>query len=171
MGYAGGLEWMTGHMYVFHNTILQPDGEGFGGLGCAHRQISNGRYIYHCTTRNNILHVRETDAVSISYIGLDNDFDYDLHSKNVPEGHESNGIKGIPTYVSGAESDVSSAESDFAAITGNFQLEKSSVGYDAGELIPNFSNGYTGLAPDMGAHENGWDDMEFGVNAVFVPPK
>ncbi len=154
MGYAKGLEWMTGHMYVFHNTILQPDGKGFGGLGCA-RQV---RYIYHCTTRNNILHVRETDAVSISYRGSDNDFDYDLHSKNVPARHESHGIKGIPTYVAGAGFDLTT-------MTGNFQLEKSSVGYDAGELIPNFSDGYTGVAPDMGAHESGWDDMEFGVNA------
>jgi hypothetical protein len=162
MGYAKGLEWMTGHMYVFHNTILQPDGKGFGGLGCARSQSGIARYIYHCTTRNNILHVRERDAVSISYQGGDNDFDYDLHSKNVHLGHESNGIKGIPTYVSGAGF-------DFATMTGNFQLDQSSVGYDAGELIPNFSDGYTGVAPDMGAHESGWDDMEFGVNAVFVP--
>ena len=164
MGYAKGLEWMTGHMYVFHNTILQPDGKGFGGLGCARSQSGIARYIYHCTTRNNILHVRETDAASISYRGGDNDFDFDLHNKDVPKGHKSHGIKGIPTYISGAGF-------DFATITGNFQLDKSSVGYDAGELIPNFSDGYTGVAPDMGAHENGWDDMEFGVNAVFVPPK
>jgi len=151
MGYADGVRWMT-----------EPDGKGFGGLGCARSQSGIARYIYHCTTRNNILHVRERDAVSISYRGGDNDFDYDLHSKNVPQGHESHGIKGIPTYVS-------SAGFDFATMTGNFQLDQSSVGYDAGELIPNFSDGYTGVAPDMGAHESGWDDMEFGVNAVFVP--
>ncbi|MHC4509822.1 MAG: right-handed parallel beta-helix repeat-containing protein [Planctomycetota bacterium] len=163
MGYAVGLEWMTGHMYVFHNTILQPDGKGFSGLGCARSQSGIARYIYHCTTRNNILHVRERDAVSISYQGGDNDFDYDLHSRNVPEGHESHGIKGIPTYVSGAGF-------DFVTMTGNFQLDESSAGYDAGELIPNFSDGYTGVAPDVGAHENDWDDMAFGVNAVFVPP-
>jgi hypothetical protein len=162
MGYAGGVEWMTGHMYVFHNTILQPDGKGFSGLGCA-RSRGMARYIHHCTTRNNILHVRETDRVSISYRGLGNDFDYDLHNKDVPEGHESHGVKGIPTYVSGAGF-------DFATKTGDFQLDKASAGYDSGELIPNFSDGYTGLAPDMGAHENGWDDMKFGVKAEFVPP-
>ena len=60
---------------------------------------------------------------------------------------------------------VSGAGFDFATMTGNFQLDKLSVGHDADELIPNFSDGYTGLAPDMGAHENGWDDMEFGVDA------
>ncbi|MHC4569618.1 MAG: right-handed parallel beta-helix repeat-containing protein, partial [Planctomycetota bacterium] len=54
MGYARGLEWMTGHMYVFHNTISQPDGKGFSGLGCARNQSGIARYIYHCTTRNNI---------------------------------------------------------------------------------------------------------------------
>jgi len=163
MGYAGSVRWMTGHMYVFHNTILQPDGKGFGGLGCARSQSGIARYIYHCTTRNNILHVRETDAASISYRGGDNDFDYDLANKGVPAGHESHGIKGIPAYVSGAGF-------DFATKIGNFQLDKTSVGYDAGELIPNFSDGYTGVAPDMGAHENGWAVLAFGVNAVFVPP-
>jgi len=164
MGYADGVRWMTGHMYVFHNTILQPDGKGFSGLGCARSQSGIARYIYHCTTRNNILHVRETDGASISSRGGDNDFDYDLANKGVPEGHQSHGIKGIPTYVPGAGF-------DFATKTGKFQLDKTSAGYDAGELIPNFSDGYTGVAPDMGAHENGWDDMAFGVNAVFVPPK
>ena len=121
------------------------------------------RYIHHCTTRNNILHVRDTDKVSISYRGLGNDFDYDLHSKSVPEGHESHGIKGLPIYVTGAGFDP-------ATRAGNFQLDRTSAGYDAGELIPNFSDGYTGPAPDTGAHENGWDHMKFGINAVFVPP-
>lgn len=163
LGYANGVEWMTGHMYIFHNTILQPDGKGFSGLGCARSKSGIARYIHHCTTRNNILHVRETDTFSISSRGIDNDFDYDLHSKNIPEGHESHGVRGIPTYVPGADF-------DFATKTGNFQLTKTSAGYDAGEPIPNFSDGYTGEAPDMGAHENGWDDMKFGVKAIFVPP-
>ncbi len=163
MGYANGVEWMTGHMYVFHNTILQTDGKGFAGLGSA-RSSGMARYIHHCTTRNNILHVRETDKISISYRGLGNDFDYDLHNKNVPEGHEAHGVRGLPTYVAGAGFDP-------AARTGNFQLDETSAGHDAGDLIPNFSDGYTGTAPDMGAHENGWDNMKFGVNAVFIPPK
>ena len=53
MGYAGGEKWMTGHMYVFNNTIFQEDNNGAAGLGCGNRIIK------HCTTRNNILHVRE----------------------------------------------------------------------------------------------------------------
>jgi hypothetical protein len=104
-----------------------------------------------------------TKQVPMMRHGLGNDFDYDLYNKNVPEEHESHGIKGLPTYVSGAGLDS-------ATRAGNFQLAKTSAGYDAGELIPNFSDGYTGAAPDMGAHENGWDDMKFGVNAVFVLP-
>ena len=35
MGFAGGENWMTGHMYVFNNTIFQEDDEGAGGLGAA----------------------------------------------------------------------------------------------------------------------------------------
>ncbi len=40
--------------------------------------------------------------------------------------------------------------------TGKFQLSTSSPGYDQGVIIPNFTDGYLGDAPDIGAHENGW---------------
>jgi hypothetical protein len=149
--------------YLAENSGSDGTKNGISVLCCARSRSGMARYIYHCTTRNNILHVRETDTVCISYRGGDNDLNYDLHSKDVPEGHESHGIRGIPTYVPGADF-------DFATKTGNFQLDKTSAGYDAGESIPNFSDGYTGVAPDMGAHENGWDSMKFGVNAVFIPP-
>ena len=44
-------------------------------------------------------------------------------------------------------------------------MTSNSLGYDAGVIIPNFSNGYNGVAPDMGAHEHGTDPIIYGVNA------
>jgi hypothetical protein len=35
----------------------------------------------------------------------------------------------------------------------------------AGEIIPNFSDGFTGKAPDIGAHQRGAAPMRFGVKA------
>jgi len=80
MGYANGEKWMTGHMYFFNNTIFQEDSKGANGLG------GSGRIIKHCTTRNNILHVRREDRYSIAVNGSHegNDFDYDLISAAFP---------------------------------------------------------------------------------------
>jgi len=49
---------------------------------------------------------------------------------------------------------------------GYFRLSSQSIGYDAGEIRPNFSDNFHGNAPDMGAHEDeGVDSMQFGVDA------
>jgi len=159
MGYAGAEKWMTGHMYLFNNTILQPGGEGTDGLG------GSSRLIKHCVTRNNILHVRpkDTRSISTSRKSADNDFDYDLVSARVPEGHEKNGVKGVPSYVPGAGF-------DFETKTGDFRLAADSPGLDKGAVIPNFCDVFTGAAPDMGAHEAGAGPMKYGVKAIFVPP-
>ncbi|MBN1421776.1 MAG: right-handed parallel beta-helix repeat-containing protein [Planctomycetes bacterium] len=158
MGYAGGEKWMTGHMYIFNNTIFQPNGEGADGLG------GSSRIIKHCVTRNNILHVRDSDSRSISTgPGIDNDFDHDLLSARHPEGQEVHGIRGKPKYVRGAGFDVASK-------TGRFPLASDSPGYDEGVVIPNFSDVFTGKGPDMGACEAGAAPMVFGVRARFIPP-
>ena len=158
MGYAGGEKWMTGHMYVFNNTIFQPKGEGASGLG------GSSRIIKHCITRNNLLHVRSTDSHSISTgKNVDNDFDYDLLSARYPDGQEEHGLTGQPTYESGAGFDVENKR-------GNFKLTPSSPGYDRGVVIPNFCDVFTGKAPDIGAHEAGTAPMRFGVKARFTPP-
>jgi hypothetical protein len=158
MGYAGGEKWMTGHMYIFHNTIFQPNGEGASGLG------GSSRVIKHCVTRNNVLHVRASDTRSISTGKLaDNDFDYDLLSAGHPADQEEHGISGKPRYAPGAGFDLETK-------TGSFQLAPGSPGYDAGAVIPNFSYAFAGDGPDMGAHEAGAAPMRFGVRAEFVPP-
>ena len=163
MGYANSISWMTGHMYIFNNTVLQPNGEGHGGLGT---HDTSNRYIKHCVTLNNILEVRSATNNSISIRAGNEDFsyDYDLTNKPYPAGEETNGITGSPVYVTGAPSFDNNTK------TGNFQLSSSSPGYDAGTIIPNFCDTYNGIAPDMGAHENGDENIVYGINALFSPP-
>lgn len=163
MGYANSIDWMTGHMYIFNNTILQPNDHGCGGLGTAD---GSNRYIKHCTTLNNILHVRSATVNSISTEedNVDYSYDYDLTNHPFPAGEELNGITGTPTYDAGAPS------FDFDNKTGDFRLAPATDGFDDGVVIPNFCSVYEGAAPDMGAHENGWDNFEYGVNSTFIPP-
>lgn len=158
MGYANGEMWMTGHMYVFNNTIFQNNDNGAAGLG------GSGRIIKHCTTRNNILHVRQDDryGIAVSRNHEDNDFDYDLLSAAFPAGQEKHGLRGIPRYAPGAGFDSETR-------SGTFQLAPGSKGVDAGTVIPNFCEPVDGHHLDLGAHERGTGPMQFGVKSLFTP--
>jgi len=136
-GFGGGL------IYVFHNTILQD----FGGPGHSQGVPGEGPYF----TRNNILHTRGS---SIKSSHPDNDFDYDLYNNSVSASGnpEPNGINGVPEYQT------------YSIQDGFFQTA-ASLGIDAGTPLPNFSDGFTGSAPDMGAYETGLPVLEFGVDA------
>jgi hypothetical protein len=154
MGFAGGEHWMTGHQYIFHNTLYRAD-EWLptGGLG-------GNRIVKHTTSRNNILHVRaaENRCVSDAPQNIGNDFDYDLYNGQVPPGCEAHGVRGEPVYAA-------RAGFDDATKTGQFPLDPSSPGAGAGQPIPNFSRRYAGPAPDMGAHQRGDPPLRYGVEA------
>ena len=154
MGFAGGEQWMTGHMYIFHNTIFRSD-EWLptGALG-------GSRIVKHTVSRNNILHVRSPQNYSVSNNkqNIDNDYDYDLFNGEIPRGQEAHGVRGEPIYAEDAGLDP-------ATKIGHFQLAPGSAGVNAGQAIPNFTDGYTGPAPDIGAHQRGTPPMEFGVGA------
>ncbi len=154
MGYAGGEHWMTGRQYIFHNTLFAADPWlPTGGLG-------GNRIVKHTVSRNNILHVRspENRSASEAKESVDNDFDYDLYNGKVPEDQEEHGIQGEPTYTADAGFDP-------ATRTGRFQLVPSSPGAGVGQPLPNFSSGYTGRAPDVGAHQRGAGPIRYGVTA------
>ncbi|MCX8038321.1 MAG: right-handed parallel beta-helix repeat-containing protein [Candidatus Sumerlaeia bacterium] len=155
MGYADSEDWMTGHQYIFHNTLFRADEFlPTGGLG-------GNRIVKHTVSRNNILHVRDGQrnySASENRQNTDNDFDYDLYNGRVPKGSESHGVRGEPLYAEGAGFDA-------ATRTGRFQLAPNSPGAGAGQIIPNFSDGFTGPAPDMGAHQRGAPPMRFGLAA------
>jgi hypothetical protein len=159
MGFAGKEDWMTGHMYIFNNTLLQPDDQGYDALG------GSSRAIKHCTTRNNIFQVRskDTHAISTDKRNTDNDFDYDLiDSKRIPPNAEPHGLHDKPIYFEGAGFNEDTK-------TGNFQQAPGTAGIDAGVVIPNFADTYTGKAPDLGAQEAGTPNMTFGTQADFIP--
>lgn len=152
MGYAGSEDWMTGHVYVFHNTIFQEDGWlPQGGLG-------GNRIVKHVVSRNNVLQVRQDSGYSVSEnkSNTDNDFDYDLYNGQVPKDQEAHGVRGEPVYAT-------DAGFDGASKSGRFQLAPDSPGAGQGLAIPSFSDGFTGPAPDMGAHQRGTPPMRFGV--------
>jgi hypothetical protein len=155
MGFAGGEQWMTGHMYVFHNTIFRSDGYlPTGALG-------GGRIVKHTVSRNNILHVDspQNRCLSDDKRNIDNDYDYDLFNGTILTNAEPNGVRGEPVYEKNAGLDLSTR-------IGSFQLAPDSPGVDSGQIIPNFSDGYTGKAPDMGAHERGAAAVRYGVKAT-----
>ena len=155
MGFAGGEQWMTGHMYLFHNTIFESD-EWLptGALG-------GGRIVKHTVSRNNILHVRspQNHSISNNEKNVDNDYNYDLLNGQVPPGQEAHGVRGEPVYAEGAGLDP-------ATKVGRFQLAPGSPGVNAAQAIPNFSDGYEGKAPDVGAHQRGTPPIRYGVEAT-----
>ena len=154
MGFANGEQWMTGHMYLFHNTVFRGDGWlPTGGLG-------GTRIVKHTVSRNNIIHVREPQNHSFSNnrANIDNSYDYDLFNGQCPAEYEAHGIRGEPIYVE-------RAGLDRATQTGIFQLAPNSPGVAAGEWIPNFSEGPRGKSPDVGAHSRGAPPMKFGIGA------
>ena len=152
MGFANGEQWMTGSMYIFHNTVFRGDGWlPTGGLG-------GTRIVKHTVSRNNILHVREARNHSLSNnrANIDNSYDYDLFNGQCPPDQEAHGIRGEPEYVPGAGLDPASK-------SGRFQLAESSPGKAAGEWIPNFSPTSAGTRPDIGAHQSAAPPLQFGV--------
>ena len=99
------------------------------------------------STRNNIFHVPSGGhSIHSGGSSFTNDFDYDLYNGKLKVGtdQEANGIYGVPTYIP-------SSGYDSTAKTGIFELSSQSLGYDAGEVIPNFNDNYTGAAPDSDA--------------------
>ncbi len=154
MGFAGGEQWMTGHMYIFHNTLFQSDQWlPTGALG-------GTRIVKHTVSRNNILHVRvpRDHSASDNERNIDNDYDFDLFNGRVPSGQETHGVRGLPIYAEDAGLDP-------VTRMGHFQLAPGSPGVSAGQVIPNFSDGYLGQSPDMGAHQRGSLPIRYGVRA------
>ena len=151
----------NGRRYVFHNTMLQAVQEGLthplgGGEGLS--APSSTQPMTNTVSRNNVFHIWKSWWNSIATLGgTGNDLDYDLFNGNVAAypGAEANGILGIPLYAPGHGW---SSESG-----GWYQLDPLSPGYDRGERLPSFNDGYLGAAPDMGAHEGGAPAMRFGV--------
>jgi Right handed beta helix region len=139
----------TGKVYIYHNTLLQP-AQPFPGVRFGIKNEVDKGSASGMVSRNNIL---DAWATSISDpAALRNDYDHDLYSGKIPAGAEPKGIRGAPRY-------------DPRNRPGEYFLDPASPGLDAGVLLPNFSDGFAGAAPDMGAYDRGWGALEFGVDA------
>jgi hypothetical protein len=152
-----------GRAYIFHNTVLQPAGPpaARGSIGCDEGlSQSGGPELLSVVSRNNILHVRSKTGKSIRDASTrpTHDYDFDLISGMVISSgkHEQHGVIGVPVYAPSRP-------------TGDFALDPSSPGFDAGVRIPNFNDDFRGQAPDIGAFEAGSAPMEFGATAYRRP--
>jgi hypothetical protein len=141
-----------GRRYFFHNTILQVSGGASSGIkGNTNEPLTNS------ISRNNVWHMQSSNGMAIGMIGgTANNFDYDMSNGNMRpySGAQPNGIAATPSYASG--------HGPASGAGGFYQLSPSSRGYDAGAVLPNFNDGFTGSRPDMGAHEAGAGQMKFG---------
>lgn len=134
--------WGGGRVYVYHNTLFRTSSrEGtYAGVSGFGADLQN--YV----SRNNIYDNTESAAESLC-AGSPNDFDYDLYTSVQEVGEqECHGILAQPRYAS---KDV-------------FALSEGSAGHDDGVVIPNFSDGFVGNAPDQGAQEFGTPPLRFG---------
>jgi hypothetical protein len=151
-----------GRRYVFHNTMLQATQSGLQyplGAGGGIVAAGSNSPLTNTMSRNNILHVWKSSWDSLrTNGGSGNDLDYDLRNGNVSAyaGAEGHGWVGTPTYKAG--------HGWQSWGNGNYQLESNSPGYDRGQRLPNFNDGFTGAGPDVGAHEAGTPAMRLGVN-------
>ena len=150
-----------GRVYLFHNTLLQPAPIGSMTLprGVSMGLASSGGAVLNHVSRNNIFEVFKSSVSSIKARGAepkDNDFDYDLYNGRIVAAgkHQRHGIKGVAIY-------------DHCNGPGQFALAAQSAGYDAGAVLPNFNDNYTGKGPDIGAYEAGAAPMEFGTSAYL----
>lgn len=140
-----------GRLFVFHNTVLQPQGKGRDGMVSAGAStgLGWGGPMVNVTSRNNILNVTRRSFQMRNDEPLA-DFDYDLYAGSLPsERHEKHGLTGTPIYA---------ARQPHA-------LAENSPGHDKGIRIPNFNDDIRDAAPDLGAEELGGNPLEFGVDA------
>jgi acetyl esterase/lipase len=160
-----------GRRYFFHNTLLQrPPPEGSTrtqGAGGALAGGTSERPMVDVWTRNNVWHLSRPDRSGYSAghpLTTGNNFDYDLHTGTIRlPGNNSIGphmIKGTPEYAPGHGAENRDG--------GRYSLAAGSPGFDGGEVLPTFNDGFTGKAPDLGAHEAGTSPLEFGVNAYRI---
>jgi len=137
--------------HIFHNTILQPDGPPGAPTQWAATSQPKRRIDAHIVSRNNILHIRKVAAlhprcVQDSHTRLRLRF---APGKVVSPGSRSAGVQGVPLYAQPP--------------AGDFSLD-APARFDAGEVIPNFSDSFTAKLPTS-AHSNGSPPMEFGIMA------
>ncbi len=168
-GYGGGRR------YFFHNTLLQqppPAGSTHGqGAGNGLSGGWSSRPVTEVYSRNNIWHVYRANLGGTSIFAnsssRNNDIDYELHSGAISLGGTGNRLG---THLTRAAPRYAEGHGPSSRDGGLYALAAGSPGFDQGELLPNFSDGFTGAAPDIGAHEAGTPALQFGRAAAASTP-
>ena len=170
-------EFGGGRRFVFHNTILQPDGV---------TSVFSGHITPNCVTRNNIFDVVGNLAPNQDKEPA-SDYDYDYFSgNNKGVAKEEHGISfnvtpgGTRLYRSSyslefyPRSSINSMSWEKQLYTfGGKKLNVTPVIWirnpllDSGVVIPGFNDNFSGDAPDLGAFETGKPPLEFGRRAYL----
>ena len=169
-----------GRRYVFHNTILQPD-----GVFSAFTSHVNP----NCITRNNIFDVPGKLATDLEKDPA-SDYDYDYFS-GIYRGKTARGTNNIriSTTPSGTQLITSSYNLEFypRSVINTIQWGVSPIEFgdkkvnitdpvvwienpliDGGILIPGFNDDFKGNGPDIGAFESGAAPLQFGRRAYLT---
>lgn len=158
---GGGDTFTQGMQYLINNTIIHAGG-GMAGVG--YGKDAN-RELFNAYLRNNIIYslievnnpVRKGYNIYDPHLNPLCDFDYDfLGNMHEPwqkgkivavKGSERHAVYGAPEFV----------DMDRGLLT----LKKGDKGIDKGSKVFNFTDGYKGKAPDMGAFEYGSPERLF----------
>lgn len=160
-----------GRRYIFHNTALQPN-----GVFSAFTSHVNP----NCVSRNNIFDCRGPLATKQEKPPA-SDYDYDFfNGSDRGTAREAHGVRGKVAYVATSRLEFFPAPR-VAVVTYGLIATDMGAGekrnitdpvvsapnpvIDAGDVLPNFNDGFTGKAPDLGAFEVGRPPLEFGRRA------
>jgi hypothetical protein len=166
-------EFGGGRKYIFHNTVLQPRGP--------HAAFS-GHVNPNTVTRNNIFDVRGPLATQREKEPK-SDYDYDFYSgSDRGTAQQRHGVRGKVAYLPSYKLEFYPVPRVAVTRFGRFAVEigggeKRTITdpvvmvpnpvIDAGEVLPNFNDDFTGQAPDLGAFEVGRPPLEFGRRAYL----
>lgn len=151
-GFKSGIErnnWTRSRSmeFVINNTMHMPKGGSPGRPGDT---------FYKPYYRNNIIESSEPNTANL--VGLRHDYVYPgvSYDNNLVYGSVNlNLAEGEPKNDNGYMGKANFTDSN----GGNFTLAQGSLGIDDGVVVPNFTKGYNGLAPDVGALEYGGDNL------------
>ncbi len=153
-----------GRRYIFHNTVLQPN----GALNVF------GSRIVNAVSRNNIFRVRGDVYPNRPADGPPNDFDHDItrgylgagfvRSMFVPSDRLEWFLSPTMDSIKWGAIPYSRSGKDFTITDPVVRVPNPAI--DGGERLPGFNDDYKGDAPDIGAFENGNPPVQFGREAA-----
>lgn len=166
-------EFGGGRRFVFHNTTVQPNGV----FTAFTSHVSP-----NTVTRNNIFDVRGALATKQDKEPA-SDYDFDFYNGNDRGiAREAHGVRGPMAFLPSHGLEFYPAARVTTVKYGKFPIDigggqtrevtdpvvsQPNAVMDAGEVIPNFNDGYVGKAPDLGAFEVGRPPLEFGRRAYL----